>query len=159
MADRIAEAAPTLNDKADYFGTTKTAPTGVFDRLEAQFEIAAGTMIAGLTNVVTLQFDELSRTTYPGIGSMHAGIGHGQVKNMIESRRAICGLHFTQIARIAAALQSVPEGNGSMLDNTLMIYLSDNGESHHSSGVNYGLLLLGDLGGRLKRRRYFSPGQ
>ena len=39
-----------------------------------------------------------------------------------------------------------------------MVYTSDNGETHHSGGVNYPVLLLGDLAGRLRRRRYFAPG-
>ncbi len=50
------------------------------------------------------------------------------------------------------------EGDGTMLDNTVIIYTSDNGETHHSSGVNFPLLILVDLGGRLKRGRYFAPG-
>ena len=61
-------------------------------------------------------------------------------------------------ARLAAALGSMPEGDGTMLDNTVMIYTSDNGETHHSSGVNYPMVILGDLGGRLKSGRYFAPG-
>ena len=54
MADHIASATPAVDAKLGTIVQTKTAPTGVFDRLEAQFDIAAGAMIAGLTNVVTV---------------------------------------------------------------------------------------------------------
>ncbi len=121
-------------------------------------EIAIAALLSGMTNVVTLRFDLLGSSSYEGIGGLHAGVGHGQVKNIVAARRKICGFHFEQIARIAAVLASIPEGDGTMLDNTAIVYTSDNGETHHSSGVNYPIMLLGDLGGRLARRRYFAPG-
>ncbi|MEK6238651.1 MAG: DUF1552 domain-containing protein, partial [Planctomycetales bacterium] len=54
MAKQIAAATPRVDSKLGNIVATKTAPTGVFDRLEAQFDVAAGTLIAGLTNVVTV---------------------------------------------------------------------------------------------------------
>ena len=54
MAAQIAKAAPAIDPNAGQISESKTEPTGVFDRLEAQFDIAAGTMIAGLTNTVTV---------------------------------------------------------------------------------------------------------
>ena len=121
-------------------------------------DIATACLLSGMTNVVTLRFDLLGSSSYEGIGGLHGGVGHGQVKNILDARQKICGFQFSQIARLAAALQSVPEGDGTMLDNTVIVYTSDNGETHHSSGVNYPIVLLGDLGGRLKTRRYFAPG-
>ena len=65
---------------------------------------------------------------------------------------------MTLIDKIVQRLKSVPEAGGTMFDNTLLFYFPDNGETHHSSGVNFPLLVLGDLGGRLKPRRYYAPG-
>ena len=121
-------------------------------------DIAIASLLSGLTNVVTLRFDLLGSSSYEGIGGLHGGVGHGQVKDIVGARHKICNFHFQQIARIADALDKVPEGAGTMLDNTVFIYTSDNGETHHSSGVNYPVMLLGDLGGRLATRRYFAPG-
>ena len=44
----------------------------------------------------------------------------------------------------------VEEGDGTMLDNTLIIYLSDSGEAHHPNLLEWPVILLGNLGGRLK---------
>jgi len=44
----------------------------------------------------------------------------------------------------------VKEGEKTMLDNTLIVYLSDSGESHHPNLHEWPVLLLGDLGGRLQ---------
>ncbi len=121
-------------------------------------EIAIAALLSGLTNVVTLRFDLLGSTSYEGIGGLHGGVGHGQVKNILDARKRICGFQFEQIGRIAAALQSISEGDGTMLDNTLFVYTSDNGETHHSSGVNFPIVLLGNMAGRLRTQRYFAPG-
>ena len=147
-SDELKRHAPRLGEKL----TTSTSSL----ILEAQFEIAAAALIAGLTNVVTLisggggqrfgQFPEL------GIPDLHH-IGHGGSygeKNyeacFVELRR----FHTKLIAGLAQRLASVPEGDGTMLDNTLIVYLSDSGESHHPSLYEWPVVLLGNLGGRLR---------
>ena len=37
-----------------------------------------------------------------------------------------------------------------MLDHTLIVYTSDSGESHHPNLDQWPVILIGDLGGRLK---------
>jgi hypothetical protein len=150
MSERLAQFAPTPPGEIEANSTMKIGGGNA--------DIAIASLLSGLTNVVTLRFDLLGSSSYEGIGGLHGGVGHGQVKNIVDARRKICGFQFQQIARIAAALQSVPEGDGTMLDNTVFVYTSDNGETHHSSGVNYPIMILGDLGGRLARRRYYAPG-
>lgn len=150
MSDQLRKHAPSPPEEIEANATMKVGAGNA--------DIAIAALLSGLTNVVTLRFDQLGSSSYEGIGGLHGGVGHGQVKNILDARRKICGFQFTQIAKIASALQSIPEGDGTMLDNTVFIYLSDNGETHHSSGVNYPIMLLGDLGGRLAKRRYFSPG-
>ena len=163
MADRIADAAPTLNDKADYFGTSKTAPTGVFDRLEAQFEIAAGTLIAGLTNTVTVSagagpdrigLDCMASEIGKGSGFIGShGIGHGRDAaglSASECHALIRRKCLEKLAKFIATLETIPEGDGTMMDNTLVVYLSDSAEGHHPVCQEWPFILIGDLGGRLK---------
>jgi hypothetical protein len=51
---------------------------------------------------------------------------------------------------LARRLDAVKEGNGTMLDNSLIIYLSDSAEEHHGQGMTWPMILVGNLGGRLK---------
>ena len=150
IQDKLKKHAPKVTGEID--------PNAVPDIIAGHTDIAIASLLSGLTNVVTLRFDLLGSTSYPGIGGLHGGVGHGQVKNILKARKEICGIHFEQISRMATALDSIPEGEGTMLDNTVFVYTSDNGETHHSSGVNYPVMLLGNLGGRLASQRYFSPG-
>ena len=58
--------------------------------------------------------------------------------------------HLELTAALANRLAATPEGDGTMLDNTLIVYLSDNSDKHHSSGTEWPLLMLGGLRGRAK---------
>ena len=54
------------------------------------------------------------------------------------------------IAKLVAALEAVPENDGTMMDNTLIVYLSDAAETHHARCMEWPMVLVGDLGGRLR---------
>ncbi len=140
---QVRQNAPEVTDK--YSSTVET------DRIEAHFDIATASLIAGLTNVVTIRPDGLG-TLYTGLGAdkgVH-GLGHGEGEDPIGHRRNIRRFHMEQIARMATRLQNTPEGGGTMLDNTLIVYFSDAGEKHHASSTQWPFVLLGGLGGRLK---------
>ena len=47
-------------------------------------------------------------------------------------------------------LESVPEGDGTVLDNTAILYLSGAADRHHSSCFEWPMVLIGNLGGRLR---------
>ena len=110
------------------------------DRLEAQFDVAAAALISGLSNVVTIASGGGGQhyITFAGLGIPIDGhsIGHGkgvEGKTPEECRVVIRQFHAKLIARLATKLQSVREGEGTALDRTLIVYLSDSGESHHPS--------------------------
>lgn len=137
------------------------------DRLDAQFDLGAAALICGLTNVLTLSsaagigdFD----ITFSGLGiklGKH-GIGHGgsyQGKTWAELYDIIRRYHFDLIAGLCRKLEAVPEGDGTMLDNTVIVYLSDGAESHHSRCWEWPMVVLGDMGGKLRSGRYVDyPG-
>jgi hypothetical protein len=140
-------------------------------RLEAHFDLAAAALIAGLTNVVTFDADDLDGH-YSGLGlgekTLH-GIGHladdfkvGRDSNFadgtdgVQARNIIRKFQLDLIAGLAKKLQAVPEGNGNMLDNTLIVLLSDSGQQHHANYQNFPMVLVGNLGGKLKTGRFLS---
>ena len=65
--------------------------------------------------------------------------------------------HIDLIAQMAKSLSLIPEGDGTMLDNTLIVYLSDNSDKHHSSATEWPMIALGNIGGRLNSKgRYLA---
>jgi hypothetical protein len=63
---------------------------------------------------------------------------------------------------MARTLADTPEesGEGSMLDHTLIVYVGDNGEQHHSSAREFPVLLIGGgaLGMNAGGRTVVYPG-
>lgn len=51
---------------------------------------------------------------------------------------------------VVERLHEVPEGDGTMFDNTGIVFLNDNGDHHHSKYDNYPVVVVGDFGGELK---------
>lgn len=146
--EELKKVIPKLGEKA----TTSISSL----ILEAQFEIAGAALVAGLTNVVTLasggggqQFGKFPEFNIP---DLH-GIGHGNAYGRESSEDCFVELrrfHTKLIAGLVAKLQSTPEGSGTMLDNTLLVYLSDSGEGHHPSLYEWPVVLIGNLGGKIK---------
>ena len=163
MTDALDKHAPEYSDK--YSSEIEV------HRLEAHFDMAAAALIAGLTNVITLRVDDLD-LHYHGLKLGHMSvhtIGHietdpnrhqdqqagGEIQvDGIEARRMIRKTHFDQVAELAAKLDAVPEGDGTMLDNTLIVVLSDHGSQHHPSFEEFPFITIGNVGGAMKTGQY-----
>lgn len=149
MADVLKKNSPKI---ADHF----TKPRFELDWWEACLDVGLSAMIAGVTNVLTISSGRCSASgSWIGLGLEHVGhsIGHTNQEeedDWLKLRRH----NMQQIMRMVNTLKAVPEGNGTMMDNTLIVYTSCHGESQHSSGDRWPYLLIGDWGGRLRTGRY-----
>lgn len=155
--DRVSKVDPGLSDK--YSSTVET------DRLDAHFELATAAFVGGLTNCVTIAsgvgFPNFN-ITFTGLGIQtgkhpigHALYDEADVTSWNQSEK-IRAFHFQLIARTMERLQAMPEGDGTMLDNTLIVYLSDGAETHHSQCFEWPFVILGNANGRLKAGRYLQ---
>lgn len=155
----LREKGPVVNNK--YNSAVET------DRLDAQFDIAAAALISGLTNVVTISsaageqdFDINFSGLGLKMGKHHMGHGGGENgMSQLELYDMIRHFHFDLIAGLCKKLEAIKEGDGTMLDNTVIIYLSDAAEAHHSRCWEWPIVVIGDMGGKLKSGRYIDyPG-
>jgi hypothetical protein len=163
---RLNEIEHTLREKGPVVSDKYKSPVET-DRLDAQFDLGAAALICGLTNVLTLSsaagigdFD----ITFKGLGlniDKHS-IGHGgsfQGKTWSDLYNIIRRYHFDLIAGLMRKLEKVKEGDGTMLDNTVIVYLSDGAEAHHSRCWEWPMVVIGNMGGKLKTGRYIDyPG-
>ncbi|MCE9534513.1 MAG: hypothetical protein K8T89_25835, partial [Planctomycetes bacterium] len=88
-----------------------------------------------------------------GIDLDKHSIGHGgsfNGKTWYDLSNIIRRFHIEQMARLAKKLEAIPEGSGTMLDNTCIVYMSDSAEQHHSRCAEWPMVILGNLGGKLK---------
>jgi hypothetical protein len=164
MADIVRKHVPKLESK--YLSNDMDTYT----RQVGHTEVLLSSLISGLTNVVAFTVDELGHhyTGIPGIEgekvNMH-DIGHGKpVKNLAaeEIRKRTENHHMELVNRIVTRLKSVPEGDGTMFDNTTIFYFPDNGETHHSHGFEFPFVVMSgrntklQLGNRYIRLPYWG---
>ncbi len=161
LDDSVRVHIPSVTDK--YTSPIET------HRLEAHFDLAAASLIAGLTNVITFDADDLDGH-YSGLGlgekSIHE-IGHlsddfkeGRDTSFedgtdgVGARNIVRKFQMELLAGLAKKLDAVPEGNGTMLDNTLIVFFSDAGQQHHANYQDFPMVLIGNVGGKIKTGRY-----
>jgi hypothetical protein len=154
MADAIRPHVPKLDAKylADEMTTT--------DRQRGHVEVLLASLISGLTNVVAFTVDELG-TEYTGLPGLEGekvnlhDVGHGKSIGGVASdeiRFRHRRHHMTLIDTIVSRLKKVPEGDGTMFDNTMIFYFPDNGETHHSHGTEFPFVVLSGSNSKLPLR-------
>lgn len=162
---KLQEMAGTLRKSAPSYDEKKYTSTNEVQRTEAQFDLASGALISGLTRVVTICSGLCSPSgqwTGLGINIGNHGIGHGGSdlgRSSKELYTIIRRFHFEQIAGLIKKLQAMPEGDGTMMDNTVIVYTSDAAGNHHADGKEWPFVLIGSLGKRLRTGRFIEyPG-
>ncbi len=134
------------------------------DRLDAQFDLAAAALIGGLTHSITIASgvgNPYFSVKFTGLGidiGKHS-IGHGgSFKDMSpgQLKVKIHKFHFQLMADLMKKLEAVPEGDGSMLDNTVIVYLSDAAEAHHSRCGQWPFVLIPGKNTGLQGGRYLD---
>lgn len=136
------------------------------ERLRSQFDLATAALIGGLTDVVVLtnsvgsefaytyytapRFDPLFNldSSFNGTVPWRHGVCHGA--SVSAGYQAVLDevikIDVELVARLARRLAAVPEGDGTMLDNTVIVLMSDNGDTHHSQAGNWPALVVGGAG-------------
>lgn len=139
------------------------APQSMPDVIAAQFDIATAALSAGLTNVVTISSGlgglGPNYKGFSNMGQHSAGHGNPDPELGVRGTEIVRRAHRFMAERTAAMmkqLHSIPEGGGTLLDNTLVVFMSDSAERQHSQGTQWPIVLLGSLGGRLKTGQLVS---
>lgn len=133
-------------------------PTGVPRDYAEHVRLMGDMMIlafqADLTRVSTFMFaNEGSGRSYPMVGvteGHHELSHHGKVAEKQEKVQKINEFHLHQLAYMLEKMKGIKDGNGTLLDNTMLIYgggISD-GDRHNHNDLP--ILLAGKGGGTIK---------
>jgi len=111
-----------------------------------------------LTRVITFMMGrELSGRTYAEIGvpdSHHPTSHHRDDPALYEKVTKINEFHTSLFAYYLNKLDDTPDGNGSLLDNTLMLYGAGMSDSNRHANTGLPLVLLGGGSGSVKGGRH-----
>jgi hypothetical protein len=128
-----------------------------------QVDLLAMAFRCDLVRVASLQFsDGLNTIRFPWMNSMLEGhsLSHSGDSDM-DARTQLIGRHrwyVQQIGRLLDALAAIPEGSGTALDNTLIVWGNEVGAGNTHSHDNIPFLLAGSAGRAFRTGRFIDFG-
>ena len=152
---RAEQQAATIPDVPD-------APIGVPEAFEDHtkllFDLLLVAYQADLTRVFTFMLGrELSQRTYPHIGVTephHSISHHGNRPAAIEMHAKVNTYHLSLFAQFVEKLKATEDGDGSLLDHSLLLYGSGMGNGNVHSADLLPTLLVGSGAGTVKGNRH-----
>lgn len=145
VADHLRKFAPKIDERY-------TKPKFETDWHDVLLDLGISALASGVTNTLTIGSGRGEIFgAWKGIGVEQQGhnLGHMEQPDnpiWIKIRQYNCRM----LVRIMQALESVPEGSGTMMDNTLIVYTSNNADKQHTTGATWPVMLLGNCGGLFK---------
>jgi hypothetical protein len=104
---------------------------------DAHTEIIAAAFACDMVRVVALSLGDLPSEAF-GWGHYLSGDAHNDFAHRIfedpqaaEAMSDYTGQHATQLARLISMLEAIPEGSGSVMDNTLIVWGSEIADGWH----------------------------
>jgi hypothetical protein len=151
----VEKRVQKLSAKADSLGNLPNAPLGAPDDfgelLDIQFEMIALAFQTGQSRIATMRMvKEASMRTYPVVNvdeAFHPLSHHGEDPEKFARLVRIQAYHAERVNRFAKRLASIKEGDGSVLDNSIVLFGSNmaNSDLHNNNPLPQ--LLLGRGGG------------
>lgn len=133
-------------------------PADLTDHIHLVGDLMALAFQADVTRISTLMFArEGSELQYKmvGITEGHHELTHHQGnKDKIAKVSAINQFHVQQFAYLVSKLKSIPEGDGTLLDNCMVAYGSALGDGNRHTHDELPVLLAGGGGGSIKSGRH-----
>jgi hypothetical protein len=140
-------------------------PVGVpqtFDEhIKLQFDLLALAFEGDITRVGTLLFArDLTGRTYPAseapTSGFHGVSHHGEDPRRIADLSKINQYHVKMVAHLVDKLATTPDGDGTLLDHSLVLFGSNMGNSNQHVHYDVPHVLIGGANGKLKGGRHLA---
>jgi hypothetical protein len=143
-------------------------PEAFDDHIKLQFDLAALAFQADITRVATLLgARDLTGRSYPfpkselfpngGVSvGFHGGSHHQDDPNQIRRYADLNRYHVSTLAYFAQKLRSIPDGDGTLLDHSLVLYGTNMGNSNQHQHYDVPHILVGGANGQLKGNRHLA---
>ncbi len=163
--EKRVESTRKIKDQSDDLAKQKNRPAFTMERpqnglpedlrdhAKLMCDIIAIAFQTDRTRVASLIISrDLSAMYYPflEVSEGHHAASHN---NLSEGYERISRFHVSQLAYLAAKLDSMPEGEGTVLDNSCLMFLSELWIGRLHDNTRLPLVLAGGLGGTLETGR------
>ncbi|MET0213249.1 MAG: DUF1552 domain-containing protein [Vicinamibacterales bacterium] len=162
---RLALAAKMSNDVPEMH-LPPGIPEDFDEHMRLHYDLLALAFKADITRVATIlgARDLTSRvyrfpkgSLFPDGGtsvSFHGGSHHQEDPNNMRRYALLNRYHVSTLGYLAEKLQSIPEGDGTLLDHSLVLYGSNMGNSNQHQHFDVPHILVGGAGGQLQGNRH-----
>ena len=133
------------------------------DHVALMFDLQLLAFQTDTTRVTTFMMSrELSNRAYPQIdvpGQHHAISHHGYDPDTEAQHQRINTYHVTLFSRFLEKMRATPDGDGSLLDHTLILYGSGMGDGNVHSKDPISSVLVGGANGKLQGGQHIQMPQ
>jgi hypothetical protein len=143
------------------FGVPVGVPQTFDEHIKLQFSLLALAFQADITRVGSLLFArDLTGRTYPEseapTSGFHGVSHHGEDPRQIGQLSKINQYHVKMLAYLIDRLAKTQDGDGTLLDHSLVLYGSNMGNSNQHVHYDVPHILVGSLNGRVKGNRHIA---
>ncbi len=158
VEQRIQMAEAQSERELPVIDQPRGAPAAFTDYVKLMFDLQALAFQADLTRVSTFMLaKEVNSRTFPEVGvseGHHALSHHGNDSEKKMLLAKVNTYHTTRLADFLKTLQSTPDGDGSLLDHSIILYGSGHGNANIHEPKDLPILVVGGGAGRLKGGRH-----
>jgi len=155
---RIQRAEQRAASQPDVPSAPVGVPEAYVEHVALLFDLMALSFQADLTRVFTFMMArEVSQRTYPEIGVTephHSISHHGNRPAAIEGHTKVNQYHVSMLAKFLERLRSTPDGDGSLLDHSLIVYGSGMSDGNGHTGAPLPHVVVGGAAGKVTGNRH-----
>ena len=156
LRGKLANISDHLKKFAPQYGEKFTNPEFETDWHDSLLELGISALKSGITNTLTIGSGRGEIFgAWRGLGIDQQGHNLGHMKQpdnpiWVKIRQYNCRM----LVKLVKELESMPEGDGTMMDNSLIVYTSNNADKQHTSGANWPFILIGNPEGPIKTGQF-----
>jgi hypothetical protein len=163
--DSVREVEQRIQRAQEQSATDFDLPTRPFgvpptfaEHIRLMYDLLLLAYRADITRVITFQVArEISGNTYPEIGvtqGHHGVTHHAHDPEKVAICAKINAYHLMYFSELLQKMQATPDGDGTLLDHSLMLYGSGLGDGDAHSPLNLNALLVGGAAAGVKGDRH-----
>lgn len=158
---RLEIAAEATTTAPENFDIPPGIPQSFDEHIKLQFDLLALAYQADITRVGTMLLArDLTGRVYPESESptlgFHGGSHHGEDPSRINQFSKINQYHVKMLAYFVDKLSKTEDGDGSLLDHSLLLYGSNMGNPNQHLHYDVPHILIGGNNGRLQGGRHLA---
>jgi hypothetical protein len=135
-------------------------PESFHEHIQIQYDLLALAFQADITRVATVLYArDLTGRVYPESGtdiSFHGGSHHAEDPGRVAQYARLNRYHVQMLAYLVKRLNDTKEGNGTLLDRSLILYGSNMGNSNQHLHYDVPSVLIGGASGKMKGDKHLA---